>query len=146
MGIPQQPVANSSIWLVFLYHTTKMVKMAFILCEKNERKYVNLFFRKLVLHGVHNLYSPYAKRLGLGNISCRTSSFESCVRTEVSEWERQWERRGNHLNSLALLPSLQQNQARWYNKRETTATGSAQVMREAWRFTHWNWHRAQELY
>jgi hypothetical protein len=37
MGIPLQPVANSSIWLVFRRHTTKMEEMAFILHEKNEK-------------------------------------------------------------------------------------------------------------
>jgi len=29
---------------------------------------------------------------------------------------------------------------------ETRAKDSAQVTREAWRITHWKWHRAQELY
>jgi hypothetical protein len=62
-----------------------MVEMAFIPYEKYDRKYVNLFFRKLILRGVYNLYSPSAKRLGLRNISCRTSPFESCVRAGVSE-------------------------------------------------------------
>jgi len=72
MGIPLQPVANSSIWIVFRRRTTNTVEMAFILYDKNERKYVNLFFRKLVLHCVYNLYSQSAARLGLRNISCHT--------------------------------------------------------------------------
>jgi hypothetical protein len=38
------------------------------------------------------LYSPSAKRLCLRNISCRTSTFESCVRAGVSEWVSEKER------------------------------------------------------